>query len=44
MAVRAYQHGYHGVLGIDSLIAKSGLIFPVVELNARFNLSTYVLA
>jgi hypothetical protein len=44
IAQRAYREGYHGIIGIDSFITYGGVWFPCVELNARFNLSTYALA
>jgi hypothetical protein len=44
MARRAFEAGYRGVLGIDSVLTERGESFPVIELNGRFNLSTYALA
>ncbi|QWU13147.1 ATP-grasp domain-containing protein [Paenibacillus sophorae] len=39
-----YLHrlGYRGVAGIDSIIARDGVIIPVIEINGRFTLSTYI--
>ena len=34
--------GYNGVLGVDAMITKDGEMIPVIEVNARFTLSTYV--
>ncbi|MEO3944728.1 peptide ligase PGM1-related protein [Gorillibacterium sp. CAU 1737] len=34
--------GYTGVAGIDSIIAEGGEIIPVIEINGRFTLSTYL--
>jgi hypothetical protein len=44
IAVHAHAAGYRGVLGIDSVLTRQGELFPVIELNGRFNLSTYALA
>lgn len=37
-----YSLGYSGVFGIDALVAKDGTIVPIIEINGRFTLSTYV--
>lgn len=37
-----YDMGYRGVLGIDAMILESGELVPIVEINGRFTLSTYV--
>lgn len=34
--------GYHGVLGIDSIITDNCDIIPIIEINGRFTLSTYL--
>jgi predicted ATP-grasp superfamily ATP-dependent carboligase len=34
--------GYTGVAGIDSIITKDDLIIPIIEINGRFTLSTYI--
>jgi hypothetical protein len=44
VARHAFEAGYRGVLGIDSVLTEQGELFPVIELNGRFNLSTYALA
>jgi len=41
---KAYENGYHGILGIDSFETFDNSIFPVLEINARINMSTFVLA
>ncbi|MWC28057.1 peptide ligase PGM1-related protein [Paenibacillus sp. MMS18-CY102] len=43
-AIGRYLHklGYHGVAGIDSMISKDGVIIPIIEVNGRFTLSTYL--
>jgi hypothetical protein len=33
--------GYYGVVGVDALVEPDGGIFPVLEINARHNMSTY---
>jgi hypothetical protein len=35
--------GYKGIIGIDSVIDKQGVIYPVIEFNARFTQVTYLL-
>lgn len=37
-----YKQGYRGILGIDAMILESGELVPIVEINGRFTLSTYV--
>lgn len=37
-----YDKGFNGVLGIDSVIAEDNRIIPIIEINARFTLSTYI--
>lgn len=34
--------GYIGVIGIDSIFSTSGECYPCVEINARFNMSTFI--
>jgi phosphoribosylaminoimidazole carboxylase (NCAIR synthetase) len=33
--------GFYGVVGVDALVEPDGGIFPVLEINARNNMSTY---
>ncbi len=33
--------GYYGVAGIDAMLDTSGGVYPVIEINARNNMSTY---
>jgi phosphoribosylaminoimidazole carboxylase (NCAIR synthetase) len=33
--------GYYGVVGIDAMIDPDGGLYPVIEINARNNMSTY---
>ncbi len=37
-----YKLGYMGVAGIDSIITRDGTIIPIIEINGRFTLSTYI--
>lgn len=39
---KLYDKGFNGVLGIDSIIDKENNIVPIIEINARFTLSTYI--
>lgn len=34
--------GYSGVAGIDSIITREGGFIPIIEINGRFTLSTYI--
>lgn len=42
-AVGRYLHadGYHGVAGVDGIVDGDGNLYPVLEINARLNMSTY---
>ncbi|WP_019435816.1 ATP-grasp domain-containing protein [Streptomyces sp. AA0539] len=33
--------GYAGVVGVDAMIGADGRLYPCLEINARFNMSTY---
>ncbi|SCZ09475.1 ATP-binding protein [Alkaliphilus peptidifermentans] len=37
-----YKKGYRGLASIDSIIASDGTIYPIIEINGRFSLSTYI--
>lgn len=41
---RLFQSGFVGIAGIDSIIDQQGNVYPALEINARFNMSTYQLA
>lgn len=41
LGARLYADGYFGVVGVDALIGSDGLVYPVLEINARLNMSTY---
>jgi phosphoribosylaminoimidazole carboxylase (NCAIR synthetase) len=36
-----HAHGYFGVVGVDAILSSDGKIYPNLEINARFNMSTY---
>lgn len=37
-----YSLGYSGVFGIDALVTTDGIVIPIIEINGRFTLSTYL--
>jgi len=36
-----YAEGYFGMVGVDAMLAPDGRLYPCLEINARFNMSTY---
>ncbi|GGF90652.1 ATP-grasp domain-containing protein [Paenibacillus aceti] len=38
------EQGYQGFAGVDSIIDKQGRLIPVIEINARLTMVTYMLA
>lgn len=38
---RLADDGYAGVVGVDAMVDPAGELYPVVEINARHNMSTY---
>lgn len=38
---RLAADGYHGVVGVDAMVDPDGGLYPVLEINARHNMSTY---
>lgn len=36
-----HKSGYFGVVGVDAIVGKNGIVYPNLEINARFNMSTY---
>jgi hypothetical protein len=40
---RLFDLGFRGVAGVDAIIDDRGVLYPVLELNARHNMSTYEL-
>lgn len=41
IGARLARDGYTGVVGVDALLDTGGGVFPVLEINARNNMSTY---
>nr|MDT0658203.1 ATP-grasp domain-containing protein [Micromonospora sp. DSM 115978] len=41
VAARLYADGYHGVVGVDAIVGADETVYPVLEINARLNMSTY---
>jgi predicted ATP-grasp superfamily ATP-dependent carboligase len=39
---KLWQKGYRGLASIDSIITSDGIVFPIIEINGRFTLSTYI--
>lgn len=37
-----YETGFTGVAGIDSIITEEDVCIPIIEINGRFTLSTYI--
>lgn len=40
---RLFEEGVTGIVGVDSIISETGELFPLLEINARFNMSTFQL-
>jgi hypothetical protein len=36
-----FAEGYHGMVGVDAMLGRDGTLYPCLEINARFNMSTY---
>ncbi|MGC5053167.1 ATP-grasp domain-containing protein [Micromonospora sp. DT48] len=41
VAERLSADGYHGVVGVDAIVGADETVYPVLEINARLNMSTY---
>ncbi|WP_329182060.1 ATP-grasp domain-containing protein (plasmid) [Streptomyces decoyicus] len=41
IGARLARDGYTGVVGVDALLDTEGGVYPVIEINARSNMSTY---
>ncbi len=41
VGARLFADGFHGVAGVDAILGADGLLYPVLEINARLNMSTY---
>lgn len=39
---KLWEKGYWGIASIDSIITYDGMIYPIIEINGRFSLSTYI--
>ena len=37
-----YGRGYRGICNVDSIITEDGLTVPIIEINGRLSLSTYI--
>lgn len=37
-----YKEGFRGVLGVDAFVTQDNTVIPIIEINARFTLSTYI--
>ncbi|WP_258534535.1 ATP-grasp domain-containing protein [Streptomyces sp. PT12] len=35
------DEGYYGMVGVDAMLGPEGTLYPCLEINARFNMSTY---
>ncbi|MEV0635589.1 hypothetical protein AB0I77_11580 [Streptomyces sp. NPDC050619] len=38
---RLHTDGFTGVVGVDALLGADGLVYPVLEINARLNMASY---
>jgi Pre ATP-grasp domain/ATP-grasp domain len=36
-----FAEGYYGLVGVDAMLGPDGTLYPCLEINARFNMSTY---
>lgn len=36
-----YQDGYYGIVGIDAIYDQEDMLWPNLEINARFNMASY---
>lgn len=41
IATALSQDGYWGIVGVDAMKGTDGTLYPLLEINARFNMSTY---
>lgn len=42
IGARLADEGYRGPIGVDAIVCHDGTLFPVLEINARNNMSTYL--
>lgn len=38
---RLHVDGYVGVVGVDAILGRDGVVYPVLEINARLNMASY---
>ncbi|MBF9129257.1 hypothetical protein I0C86_09750 [Plantactinospora sp. S1510] len=38
---RLYDDGYTGIVGVDAILTTADVLYPVLEINARLNMSSY---
>lgn len=38
---RLHRDGYAGIAGIDAMVDREGLVYPLLEINARLNMSSF---
>ena len=36
-----HAEGYYGLVGVDAMLGRDDMLYPCLEINARFNMSTY---
>lgn len=41
LGARLYEDGFFGVVGVDALVGTDERVYPVLEVNARLNMSSY---
>jgi hypothetical protein len=41
IGARLYADGFVGIVGVDALLGADDLVYPVLEINARLNMSSY---
>ncbi|MFI8083057.1 hypothetical protein ACIF6L_19960 [Kitasatospora sp. NPDC086009] len=41
LGARLFEDGFFGVVGVDALLGQDDLVYPVLEINARLNMSSY---
>ena len=44
LGARLAADGFHGLVGVDAITTRDGGLLPVIEINARSNMSTYQVA
>lgn len=41
LGAHLYKEGFFGIVGVDALLGADDLVYPVLEINARLNMSSY---